>query len=306
MMDLLRNLAPERRELFDELMRRYDRFSNWGRFRKLVSDPYRFLESEYSVRSRKLIHREAETFWGGRMQVNLPEPVSTVLYRYGYFEEGLSALFLAVLASGGRFLDVGSHYGYFSLLARHLVGTSGGVVALEPTPSTYEANRVNTGRFGNIRVENKAAWSSPTNLRLMDLGVAWSSHNSLVSPKMIPQGVREAGREIDVPCVRLDDFLAEIGFAPDLIKIDAESAELEILKGLSGTLRNLRPIVTLEVGDEEGHNGVRSADAVKFCADYGYVPFTFVGRSILPHQVQERYGYDNVFMVPAERVGRSG
>jgi FkbM family methyltransferase len=301
-MDLLRNLSPAKRKLISDLKSRHERFAKRGRIRKLLGNPYRFLESEYSVRTGTLLHRDADTFWGGSMEVNLPEPVSTMLYRYGYFEEGLSALFVAILANGGKFLDVGSHYGYFSLLARHLVGASGGVVALEPTPSTFQANRLNTSKFDNIRVENKAAWSTPTTARLTDLGVAWSSHNSLMSPKMIPSGVRQTARQIDVECLRLDDFLAEIGFAPDLIKIDAESAELEILKGLSHVLRTLRPVITLEVGDEEGGAAVRSSDAVNYCAEHGYVPFTFVDWAILPHEVQTCYGYDNVFMVPSERA----
>lgn len=236
------------------------------------------------------------------MNVFLPEPVSTFLYRYGYFEEGLSAFLLAVLEPGDRFLDVGSHYGYFSLLARHLVGPQGEIVALEPTPSTFSVNRANTGAFSNIRVENRAAWSSPTTARLSDLGIAWSSHNSLLAPKMVPADARTAATEIDVPCVKLDDFLTAISFAPRLVKIDAESAELEILRGMEQTLRTQRPMITLEVGDEDGPTPVKSADAVRFCATFDYVPHAFVDGSIVPHEIQARYSYDNLLMVPREKM----
>jgi FkbM family methyltransferase len=303
-MKLPRDLPLEKRALFESLTARSDMFHKWSRARKLVAHPYRFIESEYSVRSRSVLARRASTFWGGSMNVYLPEPVSTFLYRYGYFEEGLSAFFLAVLQPGNRFLDIGSHYGYFSLLARHLVGPEGGVVALEPTPSTFSVNRSNTRAYTNITVENTAAWSSPTTARLSDLGVAWSSHNSLLAPKMVPTDARTSASQIEVPCVKLDDFLSALAFSPDLVKIDAESAELEILRGMEKTLRTTRPMITLEVGDEDGPTQVKSADAVRFCAQFDYLPYRFVDRSIEPHGIQGHYSYDNLFMIPREKSSR--
>lgn len=303
-MQLPGDLAPDKRALFETLAARSNMFHNWSRAKKLIAHPYRFLESEYSVRSRDVLPRRVSTFWGGSMNVYLPEPVSTFLYRYGYFEEGLSAFLLAVLEPGSRFLDVGSHYGYFSLLARHLVGPEGEIVAFEPTPSTFSVNRSNTSAFANIRVENRAAWSSPTTARLSDLGVAWSSHNSLLAPKMVPADARVSATQVEVPCVKLDDFLGAIAFVPDLVKIDAESAELEILRGMERTLRTIRPMVTLEVGDEDGPGSVKSADAVRFCAEFDYVPFSFVDRRIVRHEIQARYPYDNLLMVPNEKTAR--
>ncbi len=306
-MDLLSGVATVWSPLLADLKRRSIGFHEQSKLQKLLGAPWRFAESEYAVRTGTVLRRTVSTFWGGRMDVTLPEPVSMYLYRYGYFEEGLSSLFLAVLKPGGGFLDVGSHYGYYSLLARHLVGPSGRVVALEPTPSTFAVNRGNTGAFENIHVENVAAWSSPTTFSLTDFGVAWSSHNSLLGARSVPEKVRRASRKVDVPCIVLDEYLAAAGFKPDLIKIDAESAELEILKGLEKTLRSVRPIVTLEVGDEQSSSGVRSIDAVKYCVDFDYVPFVFGDWAITPHEIRDDYDkYDNVFLVPTERLRSIG
>jgi FkbM family methyltransferase len=39
-------------------------------------------------------------------------------------------------------------------------------------------------------------------------------------------------------------------FPPDFIKIDVEGAELDVLKGAAQTLRNVRPIMLIEIGSE--------------------------------------------------------
>jgi FkbM family methyltransferase len=297
----LNTMPPDRAALFQTLSDHAKLFKNRGRLQKLLASPYRFLLSEMAFRSATVFEKQVKTFWGDTMALTLPEPVSLFVYRYGYFEEGLTAFFLAALKPGDTFMDVGSHYGYFSLLARHLVGETGRVVAFEPTPSTFAFNRRNTSRFKNIHVENKAAWSEEKTITLTDLGVAWSSHNSLLKPKMIPEKVRAASKTHTVPCVQLDRYIEEHGLRPNLMKIDAESAELEILKGMTRTLQNIRPMITLEVGDDPGSDvGVHSAEPVKYCAQFGYKAYIYHEGKIQPHRVLDSYEYDNVFMIPEE------
>lgn len=47
------------------------------------------------------------------------------------------------LPVGGRFIDAGAHFGHFSLAAAAAVGSSGTVIAIEPTPSSASALRRN-------------------------------------------------------------------------------------------------------------------------------------------------------------------
>src|SRR5262249_34346388 len=154
---------------------------------------------------------------------------------------------LRTLQPKDSFMDIGSHFGYFSLLAAHLVGPEGRVVAFDPTPRTYAVLRSNVASYAQIHTENLAAWSEPKKLELTDLGVAWSSHNSLFSPKLVPQDALASATKHQVQVIKLDDYLREHSFLPTLIKIDAESSELEILRGMSETLTHGRPIVTIEV-----------------------------------------------------------
>jgi FkbM family methyltransferase len=47
--------------------------------------------------------------------------------------------------------------------------------------------------------------------------------------------------------VSLDDFTQQCGLRPDLVKIDVEGAELAVLGGMQGILRDVRPDVVLEL-----------------------------------------------------------
>src|SRR4051794_26544966 len=71
----------------------------------------------------------ARTYWGQRMEVRLPETQSEKLVRFGLTEPELTAYVLALLRPGQIFIDVGAHYGYYSVLGAGLVGPRGHVYA---------------------------------------------------------------------------------------------------------------------------------------------------------------------------------
>ena len=56
-----------------------------------------------------------------------------------------------------------------------------------------------------------------------------------------------SGDLISVPAMSLDDFIANGGPIPHVVKIDVEGAELEVLRGSSRLFEACRPIVLCEV-----------------------------------------------------------
>lgn len=72
--------------------------------------------------------------------MNIALPASTDIYLTGGkshdSEIRLAKFLIKNLNQGDNFVDIGAHYGYFTLLGAHLVG-KGGRVFFEPGKSTY-------------------------------------------------------------------------------------------------------------------------------------------------------------------------
>src|SRR5258705_12131660 len=60
--------------------------------------------------------------------------IQSDLLRDGGLEPLTSALYGRLLRGGDRYVDVGAHIGFHTLIARHLIGETGLVIAVEPQP----------------------------------------------------------------------------------------------------------------------------------------------------------------------------
>ncbi len=231
----------------------------------------------------------ASTFWGAPIEVVLPELVSCELHRYGLIEPGLTALFLERVGPGSVVFDVGAHLGYYSMLAEELGAE---VHAFEPSERTMTTLRKNVG--DRVEVVAKGAWSSETTLHLQDFGSKHSAVNTFVSVR--DEELEEPDAVYEVPVTTVDLYVAATGATPDLIKIDAEGAELEVLRGATRTLRSAQPIVTIEVGDTKADSHSRAA--IESALELGYSPFDVTPEGLTPHAMRETYGYGNVALLP--------
>ncbi|MCQ4079692.1 FkbM family methyltransferase [Streptomyces sp. RB6PN25] len=246
---------------------------------------------------------KARTPWGQRIVVTLPDDVSISLRWNGFFEYDLSVFYLRHLQRDMTFIDVGAHVGYFSMLASRAVGPAGRVFAFEPTPSTFSVLTMNAGTEPNITPINKAVWSEASVIDLHDYGPCFSAFNSAFRARL-PESVRAdlTERTYSVPAVRLDDFVRDQGCIPDVVKIDVESAEMHVLRGMKDMLSGPRPIVSLEVGDMDVPGAARSRLLVEHIMSFGYRAFELHNGRAAPHQLREEYGYENIVFAPSERA----
>ncbi len=247
---------------------------------------------------------QVQTFWGDVMTVVLPEAVSNEIAMAGVYETDLTVALVQLLEPGMVFLDIGAHRGYFSLLAARLVGPTGQVHAFEPTPATYELLSTNVRPYRNVHANNMAVYSESKELVFHDYGLFAPAFNSLYAPRMSKDVAgRIAVENRIVPAVSIDDYVKTSGVRPDFIKIDAESAELDILKGMSETLRTIRPAFTLETGDMDLDGVASTKDLANYACSFGYTPIDICGGQIKRHQIQDRYAYGNLLFVASERLG---
>lgn len=157
----------------------------------------------------------------------------------GIAELSKRRLFEKNVSNGQTVIDVGANVGYYSLMSSKLVGPSGKVLALEPSPRNYQllCTHLSLNKVSNV---------STFKLALSDqCGIARFSAD--IDP--VAQRLSESGN-IEVHQVTLDQFVADHSIeAIDIIKIDVEGAELKVLKGAQGVLRKHRPKLFVETHD---------------------------------------------------------
>lgn len=274
--------------------------SKKSKYQKIIRSPIKMLYSETLRLLKKPITQKVTTFWNDTMSVVLPEAVSMHIYRYGFFEEGLTRIFLEYLKSGMIFLDVGAHFGYFTLLGSYLVGKAGQVHSFEPTPSTFKVLKRNVSGKTNIFLNNLAVFSEKKDISLNDYGVTYSAFNSIYGARLPQNVIRKLrAKTHNVEAISIDEYVNKKRIKPNFIKIDAESAEYDILIGMEKTMAKCYPIITIEVGDLGVDEVHKSVEIVSFLIDRGYKSLEFKNGKIVEHEIRHAsYKYENLLFIP--------
>jgi len=197
-------------------------------------------------------------------------------------------------------MDVGAHFGFFTLLGSDLVGARGRVVALEPMPKTFTQLRKNASQnaaFPNISPVNVAAYSANTTLLFHDYGLTDAGFNSAFGQRKITGAAKEVGT-LQVSANTCDEVVAALALKRvDLMKIDAESSEMHVLRGAEGLIKEFGPSIILEVGDFDLPAVARSSDLVEWLSQRGYVAHECLQGNIVRHQGRDSYAYGNLLFI---------
>jgi FkbM family methyltransferase len=135
------------------------------------------------------------------------------------------------LQPGDRFLDVGSHFGFYAIGAARRVGGNGRVIAFEPTPETVKklVRNIRLNKLdAAIEIEQVAITDKDGSADFVMTGT--SMMNSIFQGKPNGQN-RPGGRalQLQVATRSLDDFFDPQGRT--VAKIDTEGAEIAVLRG---------------------------------------------------------------------------
>lgn len=195
-------------------------------------------------------------------------------------------------------LDIGGHAGqYAKLFAR--IARHGQVYSFEPSSYACSILRlaVRINGFSNIRLVAKGLSDQPGNLVL---------HTPLKDNGTFRYGLAHMG-EIDraglyhhqeVPVTTIDRFVADEGLERlDFIKMDVEGLEKRILEGGAQTITRHRPVMLLELVDEQLSHAGDSLEATwELLESWGYRPATFFDENKLTPLEAPRDG--DVFWLP--------
>ena len=203
-------------------------------------------------------------------------------YRQSYEEENDLRMFVDLAAGSRAVLDVGANTGLYTLLAAR-ANPQAIVCAFEPYLWNYRRLRENCAlnNLANVRAVERAVgeraarinFTVPKKPRIIDV----ASANAEFSRKFYDRAVEWI--ETEVEQVALDDFVREEmpGERIDLVKIDVESYEMPVFRGMREILAAHRPHILFEtfIDDE------RKAFFDRLAAEYDYTPYIFLRDGVL-------------------------
>jgi FkbM family methyltransferase len=198
------------------------------------------------------------------------EPTHTTQDRRDH--EALTTIFAAALAPDACCIDVGAHSG--DVLAEIVrIAPHGRHIGFEPLPAFATALQ---RRLPGVEVRNVALGDTPGSAPFTHVldRPGWSG----LKTRPTPDGNAPRTETIEVTVERLDDALAA-GYAPALIKIDVEGAELGVLHGARATLAAHHPLLVFEHGlGSADHYGTGPGDVHDFLRGLGYRIFDLQGQ----------------------------
>ena len=167
---------------------------------------------------------------------------------------------LIEMAQPGMILyDIGAHLGSIALGLARIVGSSGGrVVAFEADPENAAAlieNRDRNGLQQAITIVPSAVWSCSSPALRFRQGGEKRSHGGVEMGGLRP--VLGRGELISVPAISLDDFIANGGPTPRLVKVDVEGGEFEVLRGAERLFATHEPLLVAEVHHKIAEREIR-------------------------------------------------
>jgi FkbM family methyltransferase len=220
---------------------------------KLVPNPY-----QYSSDTIRFLKRN-----GIVMKVDISDYIGHYLF-FGFRDQSLEKLFSLCLENF-TILDIGTNIGW-TVLNLASIAKSGEVLGFEPDP--YNFNKCSQ----NISLNNSQ--------RICVFPVGLGNKNESVTMEIrTPSnrgGNRIAPKESSATCmveiVRLDDFSpAQKLDRIDLVKIDVEGYELNVLRGAEYLLKKHKPILFIELDDNNLKDQGDSASAlINFLYEMGY------------------------------------
>lgn len=162
------------------------------------------------------------------------------LFYFGCYEPGICNVVSKLLSPGDVFLDVGANYGLYSLIAAHIVGNTGRVIAFEPQKKLREFinNSLKINNFNNVDVSHYGLSDIEYSGKLLHP----STTNDGQATLKISSNEKCFDSEL-IPIRTLDSFLKNSNINKiSGLKIDIEGAELRALIGaMSIFSRNEHP-----------------------------------------------------------------
>ena len=201
------------------------------------------------------------TIRGKRLCASKPDDI-VVLTKDNY-EHHIVTRLPELLARGGGFIDVGAHFGYYTLVVKDIKADVP-IFNFDPNPRNYECilNTVGWNGFGSVMTYCCGASDVVRTLDYGDTGSDWFDNGTVMDLN---------GRSKQPVMVIPIDLTPATDTPICCMKIDVEGHELHGLRGAERLIRTQRPAVVLEFCPQAlAQHGTRPLDLVQWMLDRGY------------------------------------
>lgn len=272
-----------------------DREIEISKIRNLIKEQIKSIEIEKDSTIVNLIDGR-KYYWQENLYYNL-----ATLLTVGEWETEDTYIFEKLISKNDIVIDVGANFGWYSVIASKLVGNKGEIHAFEPFLGTCKElqSNIKLNNLSNVRVSNLAVSDYCGDGILF---YPTGSGSMLSSLRQIPD-VTEKFQTFDCKVITLNEYVQRNDIQRvDFIKIDAEGAELPVLKGATLLLENpKKPILFIECVEKFANAFNYSLnDLYNFLDNYKYSFFVFDNKQFVKVSTFENLPTYNVFCIPED------
>ncbi len=132
-------------------------------------------------------------------------------------------------------IDVGANIGYYAALIQSVIGPSGKLLLVEPSPENL------------LELEANVRLNDWKNAEIIRCAVGAEASMGAITDGLNGKVAEASDNRCVVDIRTLDSIVQEYANSVDLIKIDVEGYEWHVLKGAEQTLRDQHPKLLIEI-----------------------------------------------------------
>ena len=266
---------------FLDPLKSVEQIANYSKIVRLLHSPYKYLsvmfyrEFIYSKTKKEKIV-STKLFYGKKMNIALP--ASTDIYLTGgkshISEIRLARFIINNLDNSDHFLDIGAHFGYFTLLASEIVGANGRVVSFEPASKSYKLLELNAAELRNVQTYQMAISDSLESIAFYEFPNLQSEYNTLIISQFEGEQWFNNAKptKVEVKTTTIDNITKDETFSPKVIKIDVEGAEYKAIAGGLTFFKTHSPLIVMEYLEPKRKNDSHKK-ALDLLLSLGYSSF---------------------------------
>ena len=286
-------MKNHKHHLLDQLSK-IDKLSKSSKLSRLLHAPAKYFYLQFYKFIiypwfKKAVLKKIKTFWGSEMTLLIPAGADIFLLgaKTHDSEIRLSKFLIHQLKPNDLFIDAGAHFGFYSILASHVMENKGHIFSFDASQQIFSVLKKNISGVKSITANHFALCSSNLDqIEFNEFPILFSEYNTIDSTHFEQQKwfKNVKPQKITVQGTRLDSFLEhhffnEIKLSAEskmIVKIDVEGAEYEVIKGLTNIITdnqfNHPVIIVIEYWGNSKIDSAQNA-AVELLQEMGFHSF---------------------------------